>query len=126
VGTVASRPVLQPGPDHPITITPTGSRVVVKAGDEVVAESDGALTLREANYPPVQYVPAADVKTDLAGPTGTVSYCPYKGDCSYYSVTTPDGEIADVAWSYAEPYEAVAEIAGYLAFYPNKVTITVG
>jgi uncharacterized protein (DUF427 family) len=126
VGTVASRPVLQPGPDHPITITPTGSRVVVKAGDEVVAESDGALTLREANYPPVQYVPAADVKADLAGPTGTASYCPYKGDCSYYSVTTPDGEIADVAWSYAEPYEAVAEIAGYLAFYPNKVTITVG
>jgi uncharacterized protein (DUF427 family) len=126
VDTVASRLVLQPGPGHPITIRPTGARVVVKAGDQVVAESDGALTLREASYPPVQYVPVADVQADLTGPTSTVTYCPYKGDCSYYSVTTADGEIADVAWFYREPYEAVAEIAGYLAFYPNKVTITVG
>jgi uncharacterized protein (DUF427 family) len=126
VGTAASRPVLQPGPGHPITIAPTGVRVIVKAGDEVVAESDGALTLREASYPPVQYVPAADVKAELSGPTSTYSYCPYKGDCSYYSVTTSGGEIADAAWSYPEPYEGVAEIAGYLAFYPSKVTITVG
>jgi uncharacterized protein (DUF427 family) len=126
VDTVASRPVLQPGAGHPITITPTGARVVVKAGDQVVAESDGALTLREANYPPVQYLPVADAKADLTGPTSTATYCPYKGDCSYYSIPTADGEIADVAWFYREPYEAVAEIAGYLAFYSNKVTITVG
>jgi uncharacterized protein (DUF427 family) len=120
----AERPVLQPGPDHPITITPTSSRVVVKVGDQVIADSASALTLQESNYPPAQYIPAADV-TGMTGPTSTTSYCPYKGDCSYFSVATSDGEITDVAWSYQEPYAPVAEIAGYLAFYPNKVTITV-
>lgn len=120
----AERPVLEPGPDHPITITPTSSRVVVKAGDQVIADSTSALTLQESNYPAAQYIPAADV-TRLTGPTSTTSYCPYKGDCSYFSVTTDGGEITDVAWSYQTPYRSVASIAGYLAFYPNKVTITV-
>lgn len=122
----AERPVLEPGPDHPITITPTASRVVVKVGDEVIADSANALTLQESNYPGAQYIPVADVTAPLTGPTGTSSYCPYKGDCSYFSITTGDGEITDVAWSYQQPYPSVAEIAGYLAFYPNKVTISVG
>ncbi len=121
----ADRPVLEPGPDHPITITPTRSRVVVKAGGQVIAESTGALTLQESNYPPAYYVPAADVTAELTGPTSTTSYCPYKGDCSYFTVATGDGEITDVAWSYQQPYQPVAPIAGYLAFYPSKVSITV-
>ncbi|HET9898837.1 MAG TPA: DUF427 domain-containing protein [Streptosporangiaceae bacterium] len=121
----AERPVLQPGPDHPITVTPAQSRIVVKAGDQVIAESTSALTLRESTYPPAYYIPAADLTAELTGPTSTTSYCPYKGDCSYFTLATQDGEIADVAWSYQRPYQAVAEIAGYLAFYPNKVSITV-
>jgi len=120
-----SRPVFQPTKDHPITISPTQTKVVVRAGDEVVAESTGALTLREGNYPPVQYVPIADVKGGLS-PSATTSYCPYKGDCSYYSVATADSEIVDAVWTYQAPFPAVAEIAGHVAFYPNKVTITVG
>ncbi len=125
VSASAERPVLEPGPDHPITITATPSRVVVKAGDQVVADSTGALTLQESNYPPAYYIPTTDLTVELTGPTGTTSYCPYKGDCSYFSVSTGDGEITDVAWSYQQPYQPVAPIAGYLAFYPNKVTITV-
>ena len=120
-----SRPVLQPGPDHPISVTPTGSRVLVTAGDVVVADSAGALTLQESTYPACQYVPLADVNPDLLRPSSTTSYCPYKGDCSYYSLATPDGEITDAVWTYREPYAAVAAIAGYVAFYPSKVSITV-
>ena len=122
MSTAGSRPVLQPGPDHPITITPTGSRVVVRIDGQVVADSANALTLQEGNYPAVQYVPQADITADLTGPTSTTSYCPYKGDASYYSVA----EVSDAAWSYAEPYPAVAEIAGHLAFYPNKAEVSVG
>lgn len=121
-----SRPVLQPSEDHPITITPTEAKVVVRVGDEVVAESTSALTLQEANYPAVQYVPMTDVTGDLTGPTPTSTYCPYKGDASYYSLATGDSEIIDAVWTYQDPYPAVAEIAGHVAFYPNKVTISVG
>ena len=121
----AGRPVLQPGPDHPITVTPTGSRVLVKAGDQVVADTTSALTLQESNYPAAQYVPLADVNPDLLRPSDTTSYCPYKGDCSYYSLATKAGEITDAVWTYREPYAAVSEIAGHVAFYPGKVTITV-
>jgi uncharacterized protein (DUF427 family) len=122
----ANKPVFQPGPDHPITVTPTASRVRVTAGDQVVADSEGALTLQESSYPAVQYVPMADVTPGLLSPTNTTSYCPYKGDASYYSVITEDDEIADAVWSYRDPFEAVGDIAGYVAFYPNKVTVTVG
>lgn len=120
-----NRPVLQPGPDHPISVTPTGSRVLVKVGDEVVADSAKALTLQEANYPACQYVPLADVNPELLRPSSTTSYCPYKGDCSYYSLATADGEITDAIWTYREPFAALGRIAGHVAFYQNKVTITV-
>ncbi len=126
VSQAPSRPVFQPGPDHPINITPTGSRVLVMAGDQVVADSANALTLQESDYPACQYVPLADVNADLLRPSGTTSYCPYKGDCSYYSLAAADGEITDAIWTYREPYPAVARIAGHVAFYPDKVTITVG
>ena len=120
-----SRPVLQPSKEHPITISPTEAKVVIRVGDEVVAESTRALTLQESNYPAVQYLPIADVTAGLSS-TATATYCPYKGDASYYTLATADGEIVDAIWTYQAPYPAVAEIAGHVAFYPNKVTITVG
>lgn len=113
-----------PGPDHPITIEPNPARVVVRIGDRVVADSTSALNLRESTYPPVPYLPLADVDQGLLRATDTHTYCPYKGDASYYSVDLPDGELTDVIWTYPEPYPAVAQIAGHVAFYPNKVEIT--
>ena len=121
-----ARDVRTPGPDHPITVEPTGSRVVVHAGDRVVADTTRALTLQEADYPAVQYVPLADVAEGALRPTDTQTYCPYKGDASYYALTGPDGEIADAVWTYAEPYAAVKEIAGHVAFYPQHVRVSVG
>jgi len=117
---------LTPGPDHPITIEPTGRQVTIAAGDQVIARSDSALTLREASYPPVQYVPIDDVDRSALRPTDHETYCPYKGDASYFTVTTPDGELDNVIWTYEQPYDAVAEIKDHVAFYANRVEVTVG
>jgi uncharacterized protein (DUF427 family) len=106
-----------PGPDHPITIMPTSGHVVVKAGGKTVADTRAALTLQEASYPPVQYIPRADADMSLLTRTDHTTHCPYKGDASYYSL--PGAENA--VWTYETPYAAVAEIAGHLAFYPNRV-----
>ena len=123
---MATRPKLEPGPDHPITVAPTGTRVRVLVGDHVLVDTDRALSLRESNYPAVQYIPLEDVDTSRLVRTTTETYCPYKGDASYYSITDSAGNIADAVWEYRTPYDAVADIAGHVAFYPNKVTVAVG
>ena len=106
-----------PGPDHPITVTPTRSRVVVKAGGRTIVDTSKALTLQEANYPPVQYVPRADADMAQLARAAHTTYCPYKGDASYYSL--PNAENA--VWSYESPHPAMAQIKDYLAFYPTRV-----
>ena len=121
-----SRTVKIPDASHPITIRPTPARVTVRVGGAVVAETSSALSLAEASYPVAQYIPLADVDQSLLERTTTQSYCPYKGDASYYTVNTPDGgSEADVIWTYEHPYPSVAEIAGHVAFYPNRAEITV-
>ena len=99
----------------------------MRVSGQVVAETDDALTLQESTYPAVQYVPIAEVNRELLRPTDTETYCPYKGDAHYYSVVTSEGDtVADAIWYYEQPYEAVAAIAGHVAFYPNKADISVG
>ena len=115
-----------PGPDHPITVEPTAGRVVVRAGGRILADTDKALTLRESSYPAVQYVPLAEIDQDAIRHTETHTYCPYKGEASYYTIATADGELTDAIWTYEEPYDAVGDIAGHAAFYPDRVEITVG
>jgi uncharacterized protein (DUF427 family) len=121
----ASRRQKVPGPDHPITVRPTGQRVVVRVGATVVAETTSALTLQESTYPAVQYVPLADVDPALLQPTATHTYCPYKGEASYYSLLVPEAELTDAVWTYRTPYAPVAEIAGHVAFYPDRVDVRV-
>ncbi|MBR1324785.1 uncharacterized protein (DUF427 family) [Bradyrhizobium ottawaense] len=112
-----------PGPDHPITITQNPRRVRVTAGDIVIAETSKALTLKEAKYPAVQYVPREDTNMALLARTDRVTHCPYKGDASYYSVKA-EGKVLDNAiWTYETPFPAMSEISGHLAFYPDKVKI---
>lgn len=110
-----------PGPDHPIDITPQPARVVVKVGGRIVADTRAALTLREASYPPVQYIPRADVDMALLTRTDHATYCPYKGDCAYYSITHGGERAVNAVWTYEAPHAAVVAIAGYLAFYPERV-----
>ena len=112
-----------PGPDHPITITSNSKRVRVSAGGVVIADTTHALTLKEANYPAVQYVPRKDANLALLARTDRVTHCPYKGDANYFSIKADGRAIENAIWSYETPFPAMKEITGYLAFYPNKVTI---
>lgn len=110
-----------PGPDHPITVTPNGKRVRVTIAGKAIADSTHTLTLKEASYPPVHYIPRADVDMTALARTDHSTHCPYKGDASYFTIRV-DGKQADNAvWSYEQPFPALAEIKEYLAFYPNKV-----
>jgi uncharacterized protein (DUF427 family) len=123
---MTSRPVLEPTVEHPITINPTGARVVVRVNGEVVADTHDALQLQESTYSAVQYIPLKDVARDRLARTDTSTYCPYKGDANYYSVTTAAGTtVDDVIWTYEEPYPAVAAIADHVAFYPDKAEVSV-
>jgi uncharacterized protein (DUF427 family) len=116
-----SKPVKTPGPDHPITIERNRGRVVVSVGGRVIADTRAALTLREASYPPVQYIPRKDVDMSLLERTEHATYCPYKGDCAYYSIPVGGQRAANAVWTYEAPYAAVAEIKDHLAFYPDRV-----
>jgi uncharacterized protein (DUF427 family) len=107
--------------DHPITIAPNPNRIRVVLGGTIVAETTRALTLKEGSYPPVFYIPREDVQLDLFDRTERRSHCPYKGDASYYTVTGGGLERRDAAWSYEAPLPVAREIAGHMAFYPNKV-----
>ncbi|MBI1204776.1 MAG: DUF427 domain-containing protein [Rhodopseudomonas sp.] len=117
----ATRTVKIPDASHPITVTPTPKRVVVTVAGKIVADSRNALTLREASYPPVQYIPRQDVDMTLLTRTDHASYCPYKGDASYFSIPAGGARAANAVWSYETPYEAVASIKDHVAFYPDRV-----
>jgi uncharacterized protein (DUF427 family) len=115
------KPIKIPGPEHPITVERNPKRVVVSVAGRIIADSQNALTLREANYPPVQYIPRGDVEMTLLERTDHGTYCPYKGDCAYYSIPLGCERSINAVWSYEAPYAAVAAIEGYLAFYPDRV-----
>lgn len=116
-----NRDIRIPGPDHPIDIAPQPARVVVRAGGRIIADTRAALTLREASYPPVHYVPRADVDMALLARTDHATYCPYKGECAYFSIPLGGERAVNAVWTYEAPHDAVASIAGYLAFYPDRV-----
>jgi uncharacterized protein (DUF427 family) len=123
---MSTRPVLEPTEAHPITVTSTGKHVTVKVNGDVVADTDNALTLQESTYPAVQYIPLGDVVSARLRPSDTETYCPYKGEASYYHVVTTAGEtVEDAIWTYEQPYPAVGQIAGHVAFYPDKADISV-
>ena len=120
---MTTRPVAEPTAEHPITITPTSRRVTVRIAGELIAETEDALTLQEASYPAVHYIPLSDVTPEVLKRSETTTYCPYKGDAGYYHVTAGGKTTEDALWTYEQPYPAVAAIAGHVAFYPDKVAI---
>jgi uncharacterized protein (DUF427 family) len=120
---MTERPVLFPGPDHPITVEPHRGRVVVTRDGWVVADTSAALVLREGSYPPVFYIPRADADFAVLAASDHQTYCPYKGEASYFTITAGDVPATDAVWSYEQPYDAVAEIKEHLAFYPHQVEI---
>jgi uncharacterized protein (DUF427 family) len=118
---MAERSIKRVGPNHPITIAPSAARVTVRVAGRVIAETIEALTLREASYAPVHYIPRKDVHMMLLQRTDHTTYCPYKGDCHYYSIPGGGARSTNAVWTYEEPFEDVAAIKDYLAFYPDRV-----
>jgi uncharacterized protein (DUF427 family) len=118
-----TKPVRIPGPDHPITVAKSAAHVVVSIADGTLADTRAALTLREASYPPVQYIPRGDADMAQFERSGHQTYCPYKGDCSYFSIPVLGERGLNAVWTYENPYDAVASIKDHLAFYPDRVTI---
>src|ERR1700674_895318 len=115
------KPIKVPGPDHPITIKANPLRVIVSVGGRTVADTREALTLHEAAYAAVQYIPRKDVDMSLLKRTDHATYCPYKGDCAYYSIPSGGERSVNAVWTYEAPYAAVAQITDHLAFYPRRV-----
>ena len=113
--------IRNPGPDHPISIQHNPARVVVSVAGHVVADTRNALTLREADYSPVQYIPREDVDLSQLKRTDHATYCPFKGDCSYYSIPAGGKKSVNAVWTYEDPYPAVAQIKGHVAFYSDRV-----
>ena len=121
---MADKVVKIPGPDHPISIEANLSRVVVKVGGRIVADTRNALTLREASYPVVQYIPRRDVDMAALVRSEHTTYCPYKGDASYYSIPAGGDRSKNAVWTYEFPFEEMAQIKDYVAFYADRVDET--
>lgn len=115
------RSIKIPGPDHPITVAPNPARVVVTLGGHTIADTRAALTLREASYPAVQYIPRADVDMSLLERSTHTTYCPYKGECNYFSIPAGGERSVNAVWTYESPYDAVAGIKDHVAFYVDRV-----
>jgi uncharacterized protein (DUF427 family) len=121
---MTTKEIKVPDANHPISIDAAAARVVARVGDTVIADTTAALTLREADYPPVHYIPLDDVVPGALRPSTSETYCPYKGDAAYYDVVLPGGrELADAVWTYPAPYPAVDAIAGHVAFYADRVQV---
>src|ERR1700733_499178 len=118
---------LEPGPDHPITVEPFASHLVVRSGSTLLAETDRAVELREAGHPPVLYIPLEDVDPRHVRPNERHTWCPYKGEASYYDIVESDAGGTDLnaaVWYYADPFAPVGSIRGHVAFYADRVAIT--
>jgi uncharacterized protein (DUF427 family) len=110
-----------PGPGHPIAIARNARRVRVTFAGQTIADSTRALTLTEAGYAPVNYIPRQDADMSALTRTDHASHCPYKGDASYFTISANGRSAQNAVWSYEQPFPAMAEIKGYLAFYPRRV-----
>jgi uncharacterized protein (DUF427 family) len=118
---MTDKPIKIPGPEHPITIERNPARIIVSVAGRVIADTREALTLRESTYPGVQYIPRKDVAMELLKPSDHLTYCPYKGGCTYFSIPVGGERSVNAVWAYEAPYAAVADIKDHVAFYPQRV-----
>jgi uncharacterized protein (DUF427 family) len=108
-------------PDYRILFEPSPRRVRVKFNGEIVADSTNAHLLFETRHLPVYYFPQSDLRAEFLTPTAHHTFCPYKGDAAYWSVSV-NGKVAENAvWSYPDPFDEVAAIKGFVAFYWNRM-----
>jgi len=108
-------------PEHTITLEREGKRVSVVFNGETIAETTEAITLREANYPPVYYLPREAVRAEVLTPTDHSTHCPFKGDASYWTITVGGKQSENAVWSYEIPFDEVVEIKNHMAFYADRM-----
>jgi len=120
---MTTREIKIPDSEHPITIVPSTRHIVVSVAGKTIADTRAALMLKEAAYPAVAYIPLKDVDRAMLQESTHSTYCPYKGDCSYYSIPAGGERGVNAVWTYEHPYEAVKTIKDHVAFYPDRVDI---
>lgn len=123
---MTDRKILVPDVNHPIAIEPSQSPIVVRSGARQIAKTIRALSLSEASYPPIQYVPRDDVDMSQLKRSAHTTYCPYKGEANYYSIPALGEAGVNAVWTYEAPFDAVGAIATHLAFYPDRVSVEIG
>ena len=113
-------------PKHRISTQPAKVRVQVTHDGETIADTRNAIELHETHVghvvaPVVYYIPRKDVKMERLTRTTHSTHCPFKGEASYYTLSTDGLTVANAAWSYEQPYDEMSVIKERLAFYPDKV-----
>lgn len=106
---------------HALYLEDSPKRVRAVFNGETVADSRRVKLLHETNHLPVYYFPEEDIRGDLLQPTDHTTHCPFKGDASYRSVRVGDRTAENAVWHYPEPGEHFAPLAGYAAFYYDKM-----
>lgn len=112
---------MTPGPAHRIGITRNPKRVVVTVGGKVIADTTAALILREGSIPGVQYIPREDTDMTALTRSETTTFCPFKGQASYFSIPAGGQRSIDAIWSYEAPHDAATQIRDHLAVYASRV-----
>ena len=113
-------------PDYRVDLEPSDVRVTVRAGNTVVADSTRTLVVRETKHDPVVYVPRDDVRFELLEATDHHTFCPFKGEASYFTARAGDQVLENGIWSYEDPFPEVAGLKDYVAFYPDRFEIATG
>lgn len=113
-------------PDYRVDLEPSNARVCLRLGDEVIADSTNTLLVHETNLDPVVYIPKADVCFDHLQKTAHETFCPFKGDASYWTVRVANRVEENAVWGYEDPFEQVAGLAEYVSFYRDRFEISEG
>jgi len=113
-------PGFEKHPNHRVDITEMNGRVVVQVGDRLVADSEGALLVKESRHDEVCYLPFEDIDATLLAPSETETYCPFKGTASYWSLNLGELQLRDAVWAYQAPYDECERLSGYAAFFTQK------
>ena len=110
-------------PEHRVDLVPETRRVRVTFAGAVIADSTAALRVEETGHGPVHYLPEKDVRLDLLRPAAHHTYCPFKGDCSYWTIALAGGgkQSENAVWGYQKPYDEASGLAGHYAFYQSRV-----
>ena len=111
-------------PEHTLRFEERPASIRVCVGDRVIAETRRGLQLREGRYPAVVYLPRDDIQMTALERSEHTTHCPFKGDATYFDFRDGNQEIAEIAWSYEDPFDQMHAIREHLAFYPDRVTLT--